>query len=58
MKIVFLNIMAHISIPVYVMHSKWKFIKPDCTQQSLFVKSLNQIEEHTKTCVTNRFSII
>lgn len=49
MKIMLFRIVAHISIPVYIMYSKGKF---------LFVKSLNQIEEHTKPCVTNRFSVI
>jgi len=58
MKITLLGIVAHISIPTYIMHSKWKFIKPDWTQQVLFAKSLNQIDEHTKPCVTNSFSII
>ena len=58
MEIVLLSIMAHISILAYTMHSNRKFIKPNWTQQFLFVKSLNQIEKHTKPCVTNKFSII
>jgi len=58
MQIMLLSIVAHISIPMYIMHSEWKFIKPDWTQQFLFMKSLNQIEEHTKPCVSNSFFII